>query len=153
MFRYLAICQPLSPLARSSTGQAKKMIGLIWSISFMSAFPWAFFTKVNYLTYGGEILKESAWCSIPFNEETSGSLYMMFGSTIIYFFAPMIVVTLLYTRYEVHYLPPFTFHIPRIGLTMHRNKMRRCVASSNGGDCEAERRVFHFNNLTFFASF
>ena len=98
VFRYLAICQPLSPLARSSTGQAKKMIGLIWSISFMSASPWAFFTKVNYLTYGGEILKESAWCSIPFNEETSGSLYMMLGSTVIYFFAPMFVVTLLYTR-------------------------------------------------------
>ena len=153
VFRYLAICQPLSPLARSSTGQAKKMIGLIWSISFMSASPWAFFTKVNYLTYGGEILKESAWCSIPFNEETSGSLYMMFGSTIIYFFAPMIVVTLLYTRYEVHYLPPFNFHFPRIGLTLHRNKMRRCVASSNGGDCAAERQVFHFYNLTFFASF
>ena len=97
--RYLAICQPLSPLARSSTGQAKKMIALIWSISFMSASPWAFFTKVNYLIYEGEILEESAWCSIPFNEETSGSLYMMLGSTVIYFFAPMVVVTLLYTRY------------------------------------------------------
>ena len=75
------------------------MIALIWSISFMSASPWAFFTKVNYLIYDGEILEESAWCSIPFNEETSGSLYMMLGSTVIYFFAPMVVVTLLYTRY------------------------------------------------------
>ena len=100
--RYLAICQPLSPLSRSSTGQAKKMVGLIWSISFLSAMPWAFFTKVNYLEYDGTILEESAWCSIPFNEETSGSLYMMLGSTILYFFAPMIVVTLLYTRYGIY---------------------------------------------------
>ena len=97
--RYLAICHPLSPLSRSSTGQAKKMICFIWLVSFMSASPWAFFTKVNYLDYEGRILEESAWCSIPFNEETHGSLYMMLGSTLLYFFAPMFVVTLLYTRW------------------------------------------------------
>ena len=79
------------------------MIGLIWSISFLSAMPWAFFTKVNYLEYDGTILEESAWCSIPFNEETSGSLYMMLGSTILYFFIPMVVVTLLYLRFQTQY--------------------------------------------------
>ena len=96
--RYLAICRPLSPLARSSTVQARKVICCIWIISSFSAAPWAFFTKVNYLEYDGTILEESAWCSIPFNEETTGSLYMMLGSTVIYFFVPMVVVTLLYTR-------------------------------------------------------
>jgi neuromedin U receptor 1 len=94
----LAICHPLSPLSRSSTGKAKKIIAWIWLISFMSALPWALFTKVNYLVYNGKIVEESAWCSIPFNEETTGSLYMMLASTVIYFFVPMVVVTLLYTR-------------------------------------------------------
>ena len=77
------------------------MICLIWLISFISASPWALFTKVNYLMYDGTILEESAWCSIPFNEETSGSLYMMLGSTSLYFFAPLVVVTALYSRYEL----------------------------------------------------
>ena len=65
----------------------------------MSALPWALFTKVNYLVFNDRIVEESAWCSIPFNEEPSGSLYMMLGSTIIYFIVPMVVVTMLYTRY------------------------------------------------------
>ena len=46
--RYLAICRPLSPLARSSMGEAKKIILLIWAISFLSALPWALFTKVTF---------------------------------------------------------------------------------------------------------
>ena len=28
--------------------------------------------QVNYLVYEGQTLDQSAWCSIPFNEETSG---------------------------------------------------------------------------------
>ena len=74
------------------------MIAWIWVISFMSAIPWSLFTKVNYLMLDGKIVEESAWCSIPFNEETSGSLYMMLGSTLLYFFAPLVVVTALYSR-------------------------------------------------------
>ena len=96
--RYLAICRPLSPLSKSSPAKAKKAIGMIWLISILSASPWAFFTKVNYLSYKGRILVESAWCSIPFNEESSGSLYMMMTSTLVYFFAPLITVTVLYIR-------------------------------------------------------
>ena len=67
-------------------------------ISFMSACPWALFTKVNYLTYEETILEETTWCSIPFNEETSGVLYIMLGSTVVYFFTPLVIVTFLYAR-------------------------------------------------------
>ena len=122
--RYLAICHPLNTLARSDMTQARKIIVAIWSISFISASPWALFTKVNYLTYEEDILEESSWCSIPFTEETDGSLYMMLCSTILYFFLPLVVVAALYTR---------------IGLTLHRHKIRRCAASCTGEDCEAER--------------
>ena len=34
------------------------MILFIWLVSFMSASPWAFFTKVNFLEYEGRILGE-----------------------------------------------------------------------------------------------
>ena len=46
-FRYMAICKPLSPMARSTMGEARKIILLIWIISFISALPWAMFTKVS----------------------------------------------------------------------------------------------------------
>ena len=124
ILRYLAICHPLQPIARSDMGEARQIIAFIWFISFISASPWSFFTKVNYLTYEEEVLEESAWCSIPFNEETPGSLYMMLCSTILYFFVPMMLVTMLYTR---------------IGVTLHTHKIRRCAASSDQGDCEEER--------------
>ena len=153
--RYLAICRPLSPLSRSSTGKAKKMIGLIWLISFISASPWAFFTKVNYLAYDGSILEESAWCSIPFNKETRGSLYggvllcslsycyFALLKVYIYTYSPM--CHLLFFLHKFTFSEGFTiiryknFNFSRIGLTLHRNKMKRCAASCGGGECEAER--------------
>ena len=98
LHRYLAICRPLAPLARSTTGQAKKVIFLIWILSFASAAPWTFLTKVNYLTYNDQLLEESAWCSIPFTEEESISLYMMMLCTLIYYLIPLIIVATLYTR-------------------------------------------------------
>ena len=104
--------------------QARKIIIFIWAISFMSASPWAFFTKVNYLTYEGEILEESSWCSIPFTESSSGSLYMMLCSTILYFLLPLAIVIVLYSR---------------IGITLHTHKIRRCAASGQGAQCQAER--------------
>ena len=47
--RYLAICHPLSAWAKSSTTRAKKIILTIWLLSFLSAFPWAWFTKVGII--------------------------------------------------------------------------------------------------------
>ena len=126
LLRYLAICHPLHTIARSDMEQAKKIIIFIWAISFMSASPWAFFTKVNYLTYEGEILEESSWCSIPFTESSSGSLYMMLCSTILYFLLPLAIVIVLYSR---------------IGITLHTHKIRRCAASGQGAQCQAERLV------------
>ena len=118
--RYFAICRPLSPLSRSSTGQAKKMIAWIWLISFMSALPWAFYTKVYYLLYDGKIVEESAWCSIPFTEETRGSLYFMLASTLLYFIAPLVVVSFIYSRHiaTTFSLIYLLFLLLRIGLAL-----------------------------------
>ena len=147
-------------MARSSIGKAKKIILLIWVVSFVSALPWAVFTKVtvsilspglisvedvqvNYLVYNNQTLLQSAWCSIPFNEQSSASLYMMLASTIIYFFAPMMIVTLLYTKSvdQNQTVSPPCDNLFRIGLTLHRNKMARCAGTCGGeeGECQAER--------------
>ena len=64
----------------------------------MSATPWALFTKVNYLTYNGNKVEESAWCSLDFTEDSRTSLYMMIGSTVVYFVAPMALLVALYAR-------------------------------------------------------
>ena len=45
--RYMAICHPLSPHARSSPGQAKKTILKIWLVSFVTAAPWSQYTQVH----------------------------------------------------------------------------------------------------------
>jgi hypothetical protein len=64
----------------------------------MSATPWALFTRVNYLTYHGKKVEESAWCSLDFTEDSRTSLHMMLGSAVLYLVAPMALLVALYTR-------------------------------------------------------
>ena len=49
-------------------------------------------------------LEESAWCSIPFNEENIDSLYMMLITTLVYFLVPMFTVSILYIRLVANHL-------------------------------------------------
>ena len=64
----------------------------------MSATPWALFTKVNYLTYNGKMVEESAWCSMAFTEDSMASLYTMLGYTVVFYLAPMALLVALYAR-------------------------------------------------------
>jgi neuromedin U receptor 1 len=98
LFRYFAICQPLCSLSQSFTSRAKRINILIWLISFISATPWALFTKVNYLTYNGKMVEESAWCSMAFTEDSMASLYTMLGYTVVFYLAPMALLVALYAR-------------------------------------------------------
>ena len=56
------------------------------------------------MIYDGVELEESSWCSIPFNEENIGSLYLMLASTLVYFLVPMITVSVLYIRLVINWL-------------------------------------------------
>ena len=51
------------------------------------------------MVYEGRELAESAWCSIPFNEEGIGSMYLMLAATTLYFLIPMVTVTFIYIRW------------------------------------------------------
>ena len=53
---------------------------------------------MNYLEYNGEDLEEASWCSVSHTEENWVSLYLMLGSTIIYYLLPLVTVTVLYIR-------------------------------------------------------
>ena len=101
--RYQAICHPLTLNSRTGVGRARRVILLVWFISTVSAFPWSIFAKVNYIKYNGEELVQSAWCSMPFNEEDLDTtpLYFTVASTFLYFVVPFTIVFVLYLRWEL----------------------------------------------------
>ena len=98
MFRYLATCRPLSLLSKTFTSHAKRINISIWLICFISTTPWFLFTQVNYLTYNGKMVDESAWCSMAFTEDSMASLYTMLGYTVVFYLAPMALLVALYAR-------------------------------------------------------
>ena len=102
MFRYLAICHPLSyPPVYRSTKRTKRNILIIWTVSLLAACPWAFFNKVNYLEWKGKAMKYASWCGIPFNEDQSFSgFYMFLFSSLFFFLIPLITVSGFYLRYR-----------------------------------------------------
>ena len=55
------------------------------------AFDWLFVDHVTRIL-------TSDWCSIPFNEEGIGSMYLMLAATVLYFIIPMFTVTFIYIR-------------------------------------------------------
>ena len=86
MERYLAICHPLYQYAMAGFSRAVKVFGvgtlslkrdlffqiiaLVWVVSFLSALPYAFFTKLNYIhrplssNRTEDILDDSAFCAL-----------------------------------------------------------------------------------------
>ena len=67
MERYIAICHPLYQYAMAGFSRAVKIIVLVWTMSFISALPYAFFTKLNYIDRplgSGNFIKESAFCAL-----------------------------------------------------------------------------------------
>ena len=64
---YIAICHPLYQYAMAGFSRAVKIIFTVWTISFLSALPYAFFTKLNYIDRplgSGKYLKDSAFCAL-----------------------------------------------------------------------------------------
>lgn len=125
--RYLAICRPLAmPRRHSKMTRAVWALLAIWVASVTFSLPWLFYNKVNYLTnkYTNQVLEESAWCAVPWNENARTPLYLMITSTVVAFIIPFTLVTVLYYR---------------IGLAMKKSSaLKRCAAHGSGMECEAE---------------
>ena len=114
LFRYLAICHPKLITKQFSKKIGFKVIALIWAFSFLTAWPWAYMTKVklqtkirnastnisqvNYIAFGGVVLEGSAWCSVPYDKQNLESFYMTIIIVIFYFFFALLLVTVLFLK-------------------------------------------------------
>ncbi|XP_047351516.1 uncharacterized protein LOC124949830 [Vespa velutina] len=99
MERYFAICHPLRVYTMSGLKRPIRFIFAAWSIALVSAIPFAIYTKVNYVEYppkSGNCSAESAICAILSNNMPNFPLYEI--SCIIFFFLPMLVILVVYTR-------------------------------------------------------
>lgn len=120
MERFLAICHPLHLYTMSGLQRAVRIIGALWVISFLSAVPFAVFTKVHYLEYpksestptlkttkfnfrlvfrfrnpAKEEIPDSAFCAMLDNPK---SFPLWEVSTGLFFVAPMLIMIVLYGR-------------------------------------------------------
>lgn len=99
--RYTAICHPLELSRRSKLARARRAAIAIWIISVSFSIPWIFYNKVNYVhnPETQERIERSAWCAVPWNEESSKApLYLMIMSTVVGFIIPCSLVTILYCK-------------------------------------------------------
>ncbi|KAI4486168.1 hypothetical protein M0802_012511 [Mischocyttarus mexicanus] len=105
MERYLAICHPFRVYTMSGLKRPIRFIFAAWSIALISALPFAIYTKVNFVEYppeSGNYSTESAICAILSTNMPNFPLYEI--SCIIFFFLPMLVILVVYTRMglEIH---------------------------------------------------
>lgn len=128
----MAICRPLTvPRRLSKMARAGWALVAIWISSVLFSLPWLYYNKVNYLTneYTQKEMPESAWCAVPWNEDSKAPLYLMISSTFVAFVIPFTLVTVLYFR---------------IGVAMKKSSaLQRCAvhgnhAAATGTECETE---------------
>ncbi|KAG8585168.1 hypothetical protein GDO81_004907, partial [Engystomops pustulosus] len=93
--RYLAICFPLKAKVFITKRRVKMVIVLLWVIALMSAAPFYNLVDVQIYNYTGfsEIISE---CEYTEYAKKSGLLKIMMWVTTVYFFFPMLCLTVLY---------------------------------------------------------
>ncbi|XP_076175863.1 neuropeptides capa receptor isoform X2 [Ptiloglossa arizonensis] len=99
MERYLAICHPLRVYTISGLKRPIRFILAAWSIALVCAIPFAIYTKVNLVEYppgSGNYSADSAICAMLLPYMPKFPLYEL--SSIIFFFIPMLVILVVYTR-------------------------------------------------------
>ncbi|XP_054264161.1 neuropeptides capa receptor-like [Macrosteles quadrilineatus] len=98
--RYLAICHPLLSYTMTGLRRAVRIVTVVWGLSFISALPFALFTKVNYITFPPEtnnIVEESAFCGM-LDENIPDNLPIYELSFIVFFLLPLCIIGVLYTK-------------------------------------------------------
>ncbi|XP_055373280.1 neuropeptides capa receptor [Condylostylus longicornis] len=97
MERFLAICHPLHLYTMSGFKRALRIIAALWIISFLSAVPFAVFTRIDYIKYppDNSTIYESAFCAMLDNPP---GFPLWEFSTVVFFGIPMILILILYGR-------------------------------------------------------
>ncbi|XP_015118533.1 neuropeptides capa receptor [Diachasma alloeum] len=99
MERYLAICHPLRTYSMSGPKRPIMIILTAWLIAIISAFPFAIYTKVNYVEYppdSGIDSANSAICAMLLPDMPHFPLYEL--SCVVFFLIPMLIILIVYTR-------------------------------------------------------
>ena len=96
--RYIAICHPIVGQKVSSQSRALKCILVIWLVSILSALPYPIHTRMFFYLNDPRTkipIPETLSCNIPFKWH-SRMIIMFQVSTFVFFFLPMIVITVMY---------------------------------------------------------
>ncbi|CAD7082421.1 unnamed protein product [Hermetia illucens] len=97
MERFLAICHPLHLYTMSGFKRAVRIVAALWIVSFVSASPFAVFTKIDYLKYpmDNSTILDSAFCAML---ENPPGFPLWELSSCLFFVIPMILIVILYGR-------------------------------------------------------
>lgn len=92
--RYFVICHPMKAKSLVSSSRTKKIICLIWVVSFLLAFPIYF---AYDLLVACQDLPETSVCEIRSDDWESRVQHFYIFSSIILFFIPMVLIIVLYS--------------------------------------------------------
>lgn len=131
--RYVAICHPFLSHTTSKLSRAVKYIFLIWVLSICFAIPQALQTGLIEDGYGNSM------CTIV--EERVLIEHSFELATILFFFAPMVLITVLYILIGVK-LRSSTMMIKRDnGSIIHRNNNLTANIHQSHSTCQSSKRV------------
>ncbi|XP_059482623.1 neuropeptides capa receptor-like [Neocloeon triangulifer] len=102
MERYLAICHPLVAYTMSGLKRALRIIIAVWLIGFVFALPYGFAADaksfMEYPSESGKFLPELLHCNVYKSNYLLEMLPFEELSSVIFFFIPMAILIVLYTR-------------------------------------------------------
>lgn len=92
--RYVAICWPLHTFFVTNLRRVVCVLTLIWLISFISAFPVAYYRFIYYIRYppDGQVIPDSGICTVHIH---SHGLYE--ALTIAFFIIPLLILIVMYS--------------------------------------------------------
>ncbi|XP_069985397.1 neuromedin-U receptor 2 isoform X1 [Penaeus vannamei] len=97
--RYVAITDPVLARTTHTLTRTARVVPIIWLVALLAATPWGYYHQVNQLTLpSGTVLKESAWCAVPFHDVSCNWAWLMWASSVGAFILPMGVLVTLYCK-------------------------------------------------------
>lgn len=130
--RYVAICHPFRSHTMSKLSRAVKYIVLIWILSIGFAVPQALQTGLVEDGNG------NSWCTIVQERVLIEHSFEL--ATILFFFAPMVLITVLYVLIGVK-LRSSTMIKRDNGSIIHRNNNLTANIHQSHSTCQASKRV------------
>lgn len=92
--RYVAICWPLHTFFVTNLKRVVCALTLIWLVSFISAFPVAYYRFIYYIRYppDGQVIPDSGICTVHIN-----SRGLFEALTIAFFIIPLLILIVMYS--------------------------------------------------------